>query len=355
MLGLREARWAVSGILVAVVATVAATRARPDLLRASRPATRAPAGRAADAPRADARPMAALPALTPPSSTAAPASATLAWGSEGLARSFDETPRGASSFTFDAAGRAVVVDELGHRVVVVDGSGRATRSVSLPHPHADEVLVSRGGRIIVMDRRDTGTVSIEGPDGGWSTIQLSRAGVDAPRDVSRLVEHGDRLYVQRDGNGPLLEVGDTAGRAATERAELQGIPTRDGRFLVSAGVTDAERGRVWVNLARAADATHVWTRELRLPVEVGAVGLVDTDAHGRIYVVSLGETREGAYSNWLTCLSEGDGETLSTQSFPVQPRWESFRDFEVRPDGGLVVAMREPEGLRFVTVTCGGQ
>ncbi|MBL8605716.1 MAG: hypothetical protein JNL38_00285 [Myxococcales bacterium] len=305
--------------------------------------------------------MAARPLLAPPSSAAAAsptlawASPTLAWGSQGLARTFEETPRGASSFTFDAAGRAVVVDELGHRVVVLDESGKPARAVALPHPHADEVLVSRGGQLVVLDRRDTGTVSVERADGGWSTIQLSGAGVDEPRAVSRLVEHEGGLYVQRDGNGPLLKVGDTSGRAAAEPAELQGIPTRDGRFLVSAGVTDAERGRVWVNLARAADATHVWTRELRLPVEVGAVGLVDTDDHGRVYVVSLGETREGVYSNWLTCLAQADGKAISTQSFPVQPRWESFRDFEVRPSGGLVVAMREPDGLRFVTVSCDGQ
>ena len=139
--------------------------------------------------------MAARPLLAPPSSAAAAsptlawASPTLAWGSQGLARTFEETPRGASSFTFDAAGRAVVVDELGHRVVVLDESGKPARAVALPHPHADEVLVSRGGQLVVLDRRDTGTVSVERADGGWSTSQLSGAGVDEPRAVSRLVEH----------------------------------------------------------------------------------------------------------------------------------------------------------------------
>lgn len=275
---------------------------------------------------------------------------TLPWGADGPARTDGETPRGAGSFAIGADGETVVLDELGGRVLRVDAGGRA-RAVPLPFSRADDVVLGANGRLVVLDRAERGAIAVE-TESGWRTIPLAGAGLEDPRDVSRVVARDGRVYVQQGGNGPLLEVADAQGRPSAERPEVQGVPTRSGTHLVSAGVIDVEKGRVWVTMARRADATHVWTRELRYPVEVGAVGWLDTDDAGRVYVVALGETAEGVTSNWLTCLREEDGARISTQSFPVQPRWDAYRDFEVLPGGGLVVALREPAGVRFVTVRC---
>jgi hypothetical protein len=299
-------------------------------------------------------PSAALMRLPMPSASARTPDHLVAWGAQGLGRDTDQKPsRGAGSFSVDAQGNTLVLDDVTHRVVTVGPNGKILRSTPLPGKSADDVVATKDGKLLVTDRSGAGTIHVVDPSGRSTAFDLTKAGIENPRDVSRVVERGGRVFVQQNGNGPLAFIGDTQGTVAAPGSAEQGIPTRDGAFLVSAGVTNMEAGRVWVNLAKRQGAAHVWTRELRFEPQITAVPLVDTDDHGRVYVVALGETANGGtLTNWLTCLRQDTGQPISTQSFPVQGPWRSFRDFEVRAEGGLVVALKEDEGLRLTTIQC---
>jgi hypothetical protein len=294
------------------------------------------------------------PTTAPAHSSSAPeADRVIAWGSQGISRDGEQKPpRGAGSFSVDAQGNTLVLDDVAHRVVVLGPDGKVQRSTALPGKNADDVVATKDGKMVVTDRAG-GTIHVVDARGRATSYDLSKAGIENPRDISRVVERGGSVFVQKNGNGPLTLIGDTLGVAAPPGSAEQGIPTRDGAFLVSAGVTNMDAGRIWVNLAKRGDATHVWTRELRFETQITAVPLVDTDNQGRIYVVALGETAGGgALTNWLSCLRQDTGQPISTQTFPVQTPWRSFRDFEVRPEGGLVVALKEDQGLRLTTIAC---
>lgn len=251
-----------------------------------------------------------------------------------------------SSFLADEAG-LLVLDQEKSRLLKPDGS-----SIPLPGKRADDVARGADGSLAVLDRLDAKDVAILDANGKVKgRFPLAGTGIDDPKDVSRLVVSGSDVYVERNGGGPLLRVGGTDGTAGT-RTEIQGMPTRDGRFLVSAGITDPDQGRAWVNLADLS-AVHRWTRELKFPAELSAVAFLDTDAAGSIWVVLLAGSTPADYVNWAVCLDEGTGGVKKSLTLAVEnPPWESFRDYAVGPDGSLVAATRTEQGVSFASYPC---
>jgi hypothetical protein len=160
------------------------------------------------------------------------------------------------------------------------------------------------------------------------------------------------VLVERNGGGPLLRIGGVDGMPAKERSEIQGIPTRDGKSLVSAGITNEDEGRAWVTLADR-DAVHRWTRALRFPAELTAVAFLDSDANGTIWSVLLAGSSAADQLDWAVCLDPETGRMRG--SFPLRaenPPWESFRDFAVRDGAGLVAATRSETGVTYATYRC---
>lgn len=274
----------------------------------------------------------------------------LAWGDEpgGLGRGTtrEGRPIAPSSFLADDEGLLVLDQEKG-RLVRPDGS-----SIPLPGKHADDVARAKDGSLAVLDRSDAKEIAILDPSGKVKgRLPLAGTGIDDPKDVSRLVVAGNDVYVERNGGGPLLRVGGTDGTAGA-RTEIQGMPTRDGRFLVSAGITDPDQGRAWVNLADTS-AVHRWTRELKFPAELSAVAFLDSDPSGSIWVVLLAGSSPADYVNWAVCLDEGTGSVKKSLTLAVEnPPWESFRDYAVQPNGALVAATRSEQGVSFATYPC---
>jgi hypothetical protein len=250
-----------------------------------------------------------------------------------------------ASFLADAAG-VTILDQENGRILLPSGA-----TIPLPSRHADD-LARAGDGFAVLDRAHAKEVQLLGPEGRVrSRLPLQGPGIDDPRDVSRLIVRGDDVLVERNGGGPLLRIGTVDG-ATADRTEVQGIPTRDGKGLVSAGVTREEDGRAWVTMADA-QATHRWTRELRFPSEISAVAFLDTDADGTVWVVVLAGASPSEYANWAVCLDGASGRVRGSFSTPVeQTPWQSFRDFAVRDGEGLVAATRSEDGVSYATYRC---
>src|SRR6185436_15540070 len=99
---------------------------------------------------------------------------------------------------------------------------------------------------------------------------------------------GDDVYVERDGL-ELVRLGDSAGAADAERPVLPGRPSRDGKALVMASVTDGVHGSVALASLDRATQDKRFAREVAFGMPVLKLLLVDTDQTGVIYLAALGE------------------------------------------------------------------
>jgi hypothetical protein len=252
-----------------------------------------------------------------------------------------------ASFLADADG-LLVLDQEKSRLLRGDGT-----SVRLPTKHADDIARTRDGSLAVLDRSDTKEVTLMDKSGHvYGHLPLAGEGIDDPNDVSRVIVSGDDVLVERNGGGPLLRIGGADGSAAAERKEIQGIPTRDGKYLVSAGVTNEDEGRAWVTLADR-QAVHRWTRELRFPSVLSAVAFVDSDANGTLWAVLLAGSTPSDFVNWAVCLDPATGNLKGSFTLKAEmPPWESFRDFAVQDGVGLVAATRSETGVSYATYAC---
>ena len=259
----------------------------------------------------------------------------------------DGRPVAPASFLADADG-LLVLDQEKSRILRGDGT-----SIRLPGKHADDIARAKDGSLAVLDRTEAKDVTLIDKNGRvLGRLPLEGAGIDDPRDVSRVIVSGDDVLVERNGGGPLLRLGGTDGSAAAERTEIQGIPTRDGKYLVSAGVTNEDEGRAWVTLADR-QAVHRWTRELHFPSVLSAIAFLDSDSNGTLWAVLLAGSSEADYVNWAVCLDPNTGNLRGSFTIAAEnPPWESFRDYTVQDGVGLVAAKRSESGVSYATYAC---
>jgi len=252
-----------------------------------------------------------------------------------------------ASFLADADG-LLVLDQEKSRILRSDGT-----SIRLPSKHADDIARAHDGSLAVLDRTDTKEVTVLDKDGRVKGhLPIAGTGIEDPSDVSRLIVSGDDVLVERNGGGPLLRLGGTDGVAAQERTEIQGVPTRDGKFLVSAGVTDEEAGRAWVTLADL-QAVHIWTRELHFPSVISAVAFVDSESNGKLWAVLLAGSSPADYVNWAVCIDPTSGSVRGSFTIAAEdPPWASFRDYAVKDGAGLIAAKRTQGGVSYATYAC---
>lgn len=270
-------------------------------------------------------------------------------GAEALGRGVTADGRFVAPSSFLADGdELVVLDQENARIWRSKGA-----PIPLPGKHADDVARAADGALAVLDRKEGKEITMLDPSGRVrGRIPIEGAGIQEARDVSRVFVSGNDVLVERNGGGPLLRVGTTDGAPAKERTEIQGVPTRDGKWLASAGITNEDEGRAWVTLADR-QAVHRWTRELKFPSVLSAVAFLDSDANGTIWAVLLAGSTPADYVNWAVCLDPATGALRGSFTLAVEnPPWESFRDFAVRDGAGLIAAMRTSAGVSYATYRC---
>src|SRR5581483_8054690 len=145
-------------------------------------------------------------------------------------------------------------------------------------------------------------------------------------------------------HGALVSLGDTSGNADTDRAQMSGRPSRDGLYLWSAGITDMDGGILWVTSILRSSMEHRFTKQLKMGMPVRAIVLLDTDKQGIVYLGTIVEPAQEAVL--LTCIAPSDGHVLGSVQLPpnTMPE-ESFRDFAVQDEGGVVYQQRSEQGV----------
>ena len=273
----------------------------------------------------------------------------------GRERPEEGNPSGPMSFAVGPDGKIHVLDQVNHRVVHrnPDGSLAGTSEIALRE--AQDIAVGKDGSMAVLDRLGDKSIALYDSDGAIrGQLPLAGEGIEEPGHVTGVFVDGSDVYVERE-HGPLVKIGDTNGTPADKRTEIPGRPSRDGLSFISAGFIDAGYGRAYVSSIERATNQHRFTRELRFKSELRSILLLDTDLTGTIYfAVSVFEEPS---TEWvvLQCLDPLKGVPIGSATLPANTMpEETFRDFIVLDQGGVVYAVRNSDGTSYKKFDCGG-
>ncbi len=290
--------------------------------------------------------------------------AEFGWGSGpselGRMRPQEANPEAPMSMAVDAQGNLVVLDQVNGRLVRLDAKGQAVGSVELTQQTPQDVTLARDGTALVLDRLRDRTVALIDPDTGrpLGELPVGGKGIPEPGLVTGVFVDGESIYVERE-HGALVRIGDLSGNIDPERPEIPGRPTRDGRSFILAGIVDPQAGRLFVNAVDRQTGQHRYTREYRLQFPVMSITLLDTDLSGVIHLGVAGELPTGKADPAsqlgvrLFCLDPLDGKVLGQTDLPINtlPE-ETFRDFSVLDQGGVVYRYISESGVTLMRASC---
>ncbi|PTL82415.1 hypothetical protein [Vitiosangium sp. GDMCC 1.1324] len=290
--------------------------------------------------------------------------AELGWGSGpsqlGRERLQEGNPEAPMSLAVTPLGDVVVLDQVNGRLVRLDGEGKVLGTTPLTQQTPQDVTVAKDGSLLVLDRLKDKSVAIIDPYTGSLRGELPLQGEGIPNTggITGTFVEGDSVYVERE-HGALIRIGDLSGKVDTTRPEIPGRPTRDGRAYILARIIDAPGGRLFVNAVDRQSGQHRYTREYRLQFPLLFITLLDSDRSGVIYLGVAGELPTGKASPAseagvrLFCLDPVDGKVLGQTDLPLNTMpEETFRDFTVLDEGGVVYQYRTENGVSLRRADC---
>ena len=290
--------------------------------------------------------------------------AELGWGNGpselGHHRPQEANPEGPMSMAADTLGNVVVLDQVNGRLLRLDPDGKPVGTFSITQQTPQDIVMAKDGTLLVLDRLKDRNVAILDPDTGAlrGELPVQGKGIPEPGLVTGTFVDGKDVYVERE-HGSLIRIGDTSGQADTERPEIPGRPTRDGLSYVLAGISDHKSGRVFLNSVDRQTSAHRFTREYHLDFPVMSLTLLDSDLSGTVYLGVAGElpSLSAAAAAQLAirvyCLAPLDGKVLGQTDLPLNtlPE-ETFRDFVVLDEGGLLYRHITDKGVSLMRARC---
>jgi hypothetical protein len=315
-----------------------------------------------------AAPLAAGDAAGLAATLAAPSTETTlllsaAWGDGPGAFGVDLSDEGARpgpmAFTFDAAGRLVVLDTMNERLQRFDvahgdgglidaahGGGALIDVVALPPGLGEDVAAAPDGGVFVLEFR-TG----DGAGGElYDVVRISADGkvsasydVWVPQPTGLFVAGNDVLVESR--HGPLFRVARLDGHPVTaaEQADpvAAGRPDRSAPGRTWEARKDGDTVRFVAHDAAGAPAGKF---ALAAPGALLSLFALDTDAAGDVFAGLYVDDRA------VVAVAAPDG-TLRGAAAVDPVRWSDARRFlAVRSDGALVEMQTSPDGVKFVEV-----
>lgn len=320
--------------------------ARPDAGSAATAALSAPAV------QASARVDAGRQPLPKPSS----ARVTARWGSGpnelGRSRPEEGNPEAPMSLAVGPDGALVVLDQVNGRLVRFGADG-STRATELAQRAPQDLAIAADGTTAVLDRLGDRNVALYGPDGrALGQLPLSGAGLPETGGVTGLYVDGDQVYAERE-HGQLVHLGDTRGAPSTARDELQGRPTRDGKYTLLAGIIEHKPGRIFLAENARPSGANRFTRELDLSRPVLSLLLLDSDKQGQLYLAALLGDDGAPPEVELLCHDEETGAVRGDVPLPANTgAEETLRDLVALDSGGVLYALRDEDGVSYRFVPC---
>lgn len=274
----------------------------------------------------------------------------------GRDRPQEGNPEGPMSLATDRKGRSYVLDQVNGRIVRHGADGKADGATPVKLLVPQDLAVGADGSMAVLDRLGDKAVALYSESGALlGQLPLQGEGIEETGLVSGVFVDGEDVYVERE-HGPLVKIGDIHGVPAVPRTEVPGRPSRDGKLWIKAGIIDAGAGREYVSAIDRTTSEHRFTRELRLGASIRTIVLLDSDKSGTLYVASEVAVDDGAPFVLLTCLEPSHGAPIGGAIMPANSMpEETFRDFSVLDEGGVLYAQRTEAGVTYVQYSCASQ
>ncbi|HRI68511.1 MAG TPA: hypothetical protein PK156_29985 [Polyangium sp.] len=271
----------------------------------------------------------------------------------GHSRPSEANPEAPMSVTMDSQGRMFVLDQVNGRILRVGANGKPEGVIPLKQQEAaQDLAIAQDGSVAVLDRFSSKSIVMYDQQGkALGEIPLQGEGLEETGLATGVFVDGNDVYVEKE-HGPLVRVGTTDGKPATDRGEIPGRPSRDGTIFVNAGVIDVALGRMYVSAIDRATMQHRFTRELRQGAEIRGILMLDTDKQGTIYLATYLD-QGGSEVVVLTCLEPLKGFPMGSVPLPVNtlPE-ETFRDFAVLDEGGVIYSVRTEQGVAYQRYDC---
>lgn len=289
-------------------------------------------------------------------SSASGAFASFGWGGGddalGRHRPDEANPEAPMSLVRDGRGGAMLLDQVNARVVHVDASGKRVGAFKIPSRGAQDLAVADDGTVAVLDRLGEKDVKLFDANGKpTGVLPVEGKGIAESGSVTGLFTDGKKIYAESE-HGTLTLLGTTDGQTA-DRSQIPGRPSRDGTSYLSAGITSAPEGRLWVSAITRATNQHRFTRELRMGTPVPSLLLLDSDTRGTIYLAMLAMPQENDPMILLSCLAAKDGTPTSTMQIPANTMpEETFRELTVLDGGGVLHAEMTESGVVYKRYDC---
>ena len=233
-------------------------------------------------------PRVVVPPAAAPTSTARSASrlaagravVTAAWGGGAteFGRKHEEESNPEGPMAIVARGGDVwVLDQVNHRVQRYRG-GTLVATIEIGTDTAQDIAPLRGGGVALLDRLAERNVQVYGPDGKpTNQIALADGG-----DATGVFADDRGIYIERDHQS-LARIATADGTATTDRDELAGRPSRDGRRTLQVAIENPA-GELLVRANDRATGDQVWSRRLWTDGMIMQVVMLDSDAAGNVYV-----------------------------------------------------------------------
>ena len=274
----------------------------------------------------------------------------------GRLKAKESNPEAPMSFTIAPDGTVIVLDQVNGRLVKLGKDGKPIGTVPINVKGAQDVATTKDGSLLVLDRIADKTVSIMGPDGKvLGTLPVEGKGIQEGGAVTGMFVDGKDVYVERE-HQQLVLVGDVFGNPASSRTEVPGRPTRDGSAWLNAWLESPPTASIYVAATRRSPEEHIFTREIRLPLSITNILLLDSDRAGVIYLAVMGSRTDGSADGdvvELVCLEPTHGAPIGEQTLPANTMAEeTFRDFAVRDEGGVLYSYRTEAGVQMINADC---
>lgn len=245
----------------------------------------------------------------------------------------------------------LVLDQVNQRVTRWDRRGKASVLLPLEGDQAADLAAGRDGSVAVLDRLVGKKISLFGPDGRPAgSLPLDPEVVGDPGSVTGIFIDGETVYAER-AHGPLVAVGTTRGEPSSDRSEVPGRPSRDGKLLLSAGIIDRKQGRVYVSAVDRATMEARFTRQLTHAGFIASIVALDSDLSGTLYL-AVALDQGSVTPTLVTCL-DATGAPLGAVEIPTNDSpEETLRELSVADDGTILFAHRLDDGLAFESYRC---
>lgn len=184
-----------------------------------------------------------------------------------------------------------VVDQVNQRVQkIVDGKVVATIPAS---ETVQDVAVTADGKTVLLDRLSDQKVQVFDANGKLiNEAPITGKGLEQGGQATGVFADSEGIWVENE-HASSVRVADPNGNADEERPEIPGRPTRDGRAIITAAITDRASGVFVVTGFERQSFEVLWSTSVQVPMPILHLLALESDMSSNAYVAAdVG--REGA-------------------------------------------------------------